>query len=345
MKSNQEFCFTHSSGEDIYLFSLRNELGTIARISNYGGILQSFIIHTIDGPADLVLGFDTMKGYVDPNYLHQYSWFGAAVGRYGNRIKNAQFNIDGITHQLNANNNGNHLHGGTIGFDKKIWTLELLTNYKVVLQYRSPDGEEGYPGTLVVTLSFELSEDNTLSYFYEAVCDQATAINLTHHSYFNLDNKQNDITTTEMKIDADKVLEQDDAFVTTGRVNDVKDTPYDFTNWKRVDTDWDPMSGYDQSFVVTKNYNELSRMAAARSSTSSLQMEVWSTAPVVHFYTGRWIPKITGKSGKQYDAYSGFCLETQVHPNAINIRSFPNTILRPGETYYQRTEYRIQLLK
>ncbi len=341
MKTSQQFCFTHSSGEDIYLFALNNNKGTKVLISNYGAIITSFQIKQADGSInDIVLGFDRMEDYLSDEYLAQYPWFGAAVGRYANRIKDARFVIDGKEYLLSKNNGNDQLHGGDQGFDKKVWHLISATDSALELLYASPGGEEGYPGNLELTVRFELNEDDELSYEYIATSDRPTAVNLTHHGYFNLDNGEGTIADHAIKIYGSTILEQDNNFVATGNFIDVVNTSHDFREWKKINADWDPEAGYDQSFVVDKKNNELTLVAEAHSAQSKLKLRVWSTEPLVHLYTGKWIPVIKGK-GQQYGPFSGFCLETQVHPNAINIPHFPNTVLRPGEKYYHKTVYKV----
>lgn len=342
MKSGHHFCFTHHSGEDIYLFALHNSRGTQVMVSNYGAIITSFKVKQDDGSQnDIVHGFDKIEDYLAPDYLRHYPWFGAAIGRYGNRIKNAMFHLDDKTYLLSKNNGNDQLHGGIEGFDKKVWTLVSYDAAAVELTYTSAAGEEGYPGNLRVNVRFELSEQDELSYTYTATTDQPTIVNLTHHGYFNLDNGRGTIGDHEVKINALAILEQDSNFVTTGNYIAVKGTPYDFTRWKKISKEWNPNDGYDQSYVVNKTNNDLLLVAEARSKKSNLALQVWSTEPVVHFYTGKWIPNVKGKDGQAYGPYSAFCLETQVHPNAINIPHFPNTVLRPGEQYYQKTVYKV----
>lgn len=341
MKKGQQFCFTHSSGEDIYLFALHNNRDTEVLISNYGAILTSFKIKNPDGSFnDIVLGFDKMEDYQAPDYLKAYPWFGSAVGRYANRIKNASFRIDGKEYQLSKNNGNDQLHGGIEGFDKKVWQLVSFTGNTLKLSYTSPDGEEGFPGGLGVTVLFELNDDNEFSYEYIAFTDKATAINLTHHGYFNLNNGKGNIEDHELKIYSLQVLEQEDNLVATGRYLNVKDTSHDFTAWKKLTANRDAVNGYDQSFVVDKKGKAMPLVAEVYSSQSKLKLQVWSTEPVVHFYSGKWIPVIKGKNETMYGPYSALCLETHIHPNAINIPHFPNTILRPGEKYYQKTVYK-----
>jgi aldose 1-epimerase len=343
MSTNQQFCFTHSTGEDIYLFALRNK-DTEVLISNYGAIINSFKIKQTDGSInDIVLGFDSMEEYLSPAYLAAYPWFGAAVGRYANRIKNSSFTIDGKKYPLFPNNEKDHLHGGKEGFDKKVWELvsfDESPHPALVLKHTSPGGDEGYPGKLVTTIRYELNnERNELSYEFNATTDQLTPVNLTHHGYFNLDTNKKTIGDHIVRIYASQVLEQGENFVATGNYIPVAGTSYDFTEAKKINRDWNPEDGYDQSYITAKKDKTISLVAEAWSEQSKLHLEVWSTEPVVHFYTGKWIPKVKGKQGVQYGPYSAFCMETQVHPNAVNVPHFPTTLLKPGETYYQKTVY------
>ncbi|MET0393221.1 MAG: aldose epimerase family protein [Chitinophagaceae bacterium] len=340
LQPNQQFCFTHPGGEDIYLFTLQNAKGTEAVITNYGGILTAFRIIQQDGHVNnIVLGFDKVEEYLAPGYLASYPFFGAAIGRYGNRIKDGRFSIDGKAYMVHRNLPPDHLHGGREGFDKKVWQCTDLSSQSLTLQYRSPDGEEGYPGNLDVTLRFELNDDNELSHEYTAVTDQPTPVNLTHHSYFNLNNGKGTIGDQSAKIKAAEILEQDANLSVTGNLLPVANTPYDFRELKRLDTDWEPGTGYDQSFVIDPSAQQPA--AEAYSDKSGIGLQVFTTEPIVHLYTGGGIPPLAGSEGNTYGPFSGFCLETQVHPNAVNIPDFPNTVLRPGETYRQKTTYRL----
>ena len=342
-KQKGTYCFTHSSGEDVYLFTLRNTKGTEVQLSNYGAIISSFKLKMPDGTLnDIVLGFDKIDDYLAENYLLNYPWFGAAVGRYANRIKDATFEMDDKKYLLTKNNGNDQLHGGKVGFDKKVWQLIEMgetPNDWLELFYKSTDGEEGFPGNLEVTIRFELKDTNELSYEYKATCDKATVVNLTHHGYFNLNNGIGTIEDHEIKIYSKEILAQNENFVTTGEVLSIINTAVDFTDFTRIGERLTKNEGYDQSFVVVKN--ETSLLAEARSLLSGVQLQVYSTEPIVHFYTGKWIPVIKGKNENMYGPFSGFCLETQIHPNAVNIPHFPNTILRPGEVYHQKTTYRI----
>ena len=233
------------------------------------------------------------------------------------------------------------MHGGLEGFDKKVWKLEDVGTGMLLLSYTSPHGEEGYPGNLEVKLLYNLSDADELSYELTATTDKSTAVNLTHHSYFNLNNGIGTIEEHEIKIAAPNYLEQDKNLVVTGKLIPVKNTRHDFTQRRKIADGWDETTGYDQSFVTDKPGKAFGMVAEAWSLQSGLKLEVWSTEPVVHFYSGVWIPLVKGKNGTRYKPYSGFCLETQIHPNAINIPHFPNTVLRPAEKYYHKTVYKV----
>ncbi len=352
MPAKQQYILTNSHGEDIYLFTLRNAKGTEAIITNYGAIITSFKLKNNDGTInDIVLGFDKAEDYWSLEYLQQYTWFGSAVGRYANRIRNAEISIDGKKYLLSKNKGNDQLHGGLSGFDKKIWKLVSSGETPqpfVEFSYLSKDGEEGFPGNLEVLIRFELNDENELSYQYTATCDKPTAINLTHHSYFNLNNGNGTIHDYEIKIYASQILEQDDNLVTTGNIVPVADTVFDFRNYRRLGDCLAKIPEYDKSFVVDKKSetNGLILMAEARSLKTNTHLQVYSSEPVVHFYTGKWIPELKGKNNTTYGSFSGFCLETHKHPNAINIPQFPNTVLRPGEIYKEKTVYKIvQLLE
>jgi aldose 1-epimerase len=255
---------------------------------------------------------------------------GCAVGRYANRIAEGRIRIDGKTYDLSKNMEHCQLHGGKEGFDKKVWEPVSEGNSPlpfVVFRYRSADGEEGFPGNLEVQVRFELSPDDELSYAYTAVTDQPTAINLTHHGYFNLNSGNGNIKDHRLTIYSDRVLEQDENLVTNG----------DFRQPRAI------AEACDKSFVISSkpDANGLMLAAEAESLQSGTKLRVYTTDPVVHFYAGGGMQPVIGKNKIQYGPFSGFCLETHKHPNAINIPRFPNTILRPGETYYQKTVYKV----
>ncbi len=339
---NGQYCFTHPAGEAIYLFTLTNERKTSVSITNYGAIITSFKVLQSNGTFnDVVLGFDKVEDYFSQEYLAGYPYFGCAIGRYANRIKNGEFSIDGRKYVIAKNKSGDHLHGGWEGFDKKAWNYVSGSEQELTLKYISRDGEEGYPGNLQVELHFQLTDDDELIYEFIAETDQPTAINLTHHSYFNLNNGNGMINAHSARIYASAMLEQDDNFVVTGTQIPVAGSNYDFRELKKTDKDWIPDDGYDQSFVLDKEPGDMQLAAELIAGSHDFKLEVYTTEPVVHFYTGKWIPPVKGKNGSAYGPFSGLCFETHQHPNAINIPAFPNTILRPGETYQTKTKYRI----
>jgi aldose 1-epimerase len=342
-KANGQFLFTHPEGAGIYLFTLRNTKGTEVRITNYGGTITGFAVVQNNGLVnDIVLGFDDVRRYMDDNYLQANPYIGAAIGRYGNRIKNGRFNLDGNLYELTKNHGTEHLHGGRTGFDKVVWSVVSAGDNMLTLSYTSRDGEEGYPGNLTTTLRFELSDQNELSHEYTAVTDKPTPVNLTHHSYFNLNNGEGTIHDHFVRINASEVLAQDEKLTVTGKLINVEKTVYNFRSAKKISYDWVQDTGYDQSFVLD-NAGE-NPAAEAYSIQSGLKLEVYTSEPVVHFYTGISLPAMTGKRGLVFGPFSGFCLETQVHPNAVNIPAFPDTILRPGMTYRHKTIYKVSAL-
>ncbi len=342
MSLNKKYCFQHSNGEDIYLFTLRNTAGTEVCITNYGAIITSFKVKMKDGFFnDIVLGFDNVEDYLSENYLKQYPYFGAACGRYANRIKNGRFSIDGKEYRVSQNMDSDILHGGYEGFDKKVWQVINFGNSTLDLKYLSKDGEEGFPGNLETTIRFTLNKNDELAYEFSAITDKATAINLTHHGYFNLNNGEGSIEEHLVKIYASKILAQDAGLVCNGEFLPVSGTLYDFRNFKPINQDWNKANGFDQCFVIDNKNGDLSLVAETESLESGLALQILSTEPAVQFYTSQGLGKITGKNGKGYGPFSGLCLETHKHPNAINIPHFPNTVLRPGEKYYQKNVYKI----
>ncbi len=340
-KLNDQYCFTHLSGEDIYLFTLNNTNGTEVCITNYGAIITSFKIRQANGTVNnIVLGFDKVEDYLSEEYLAGYPYFGAAIGRYANRIKNGEFSIDDKKYMLKKNKVTDHLHGGDNGFDKKVWKVNLYSDKTLSLGYKSVDGEEGYPGNLETELRFELTDNDELIYEFLAKTDKATVVNLTHHSYFNLNNGKGTIGGHLVNISAASILEQDNNFVVTGKSLPVTDTIYDFKKTRRIDKNWNAADGYDQTYVLEQPDINIPA-AEAYNENTGVRLQVFTSEPVVHFYTGKWIPHLNGQSNKNYGPFSGFCFETHKHPNSINIPHFPDTVLRPGEAYYTKTIYRV----
>lgn len=342
MDLNKKYCFKHFTGKVIYLFTLGNANGTEVSITNYGAIITSFKIKMPDGSDnDIVLGFDKVEDYLSENYLKQYAYLGSACGRYANRIKNGMFSINGTNYQVSLNMGKDMLHGGHEGFDKKVWDVNNHTNNSLELKYTSHDGEEGFPGNLETTLLFCLNESDELCYEFSAYTDKPTAVNLTHHSYFNLNNGKGTIEEHEVKIPASKILKQDEGLVCNGEFIEVKDTIYDFRNFKKVNKDRNKTNGYDQCYIIDNKSSEVSLVAETRSLKSGLTLQILSTEPAVQFYTAQGLGNLSGKNKTDYGPFSGLCLETHKHANAINIPHFPNTVLRPGDKYYQKNIYKL----
>jgi len=324
-------------GADVFTFTLRNSQGMTLVLSNYGGIIQSIIVPNKAGKAvDVVLGFEHIQEYWSEEYVENYPYFGAIIGRYANRIAQGKFTIEGKSYQVSTNAGKHQLHGGNMGFDKKVWDVLTSSNQEVVLQYLSKDGEEGFPGNVYVQLSFKLAETNELSITMTAQTDQATPINLTHHGYFNLEGTGH-IGEHELLIIADSFLVQDADFVPTGELKPVEGNAHDFTMPKAIAADWDATMGYDQTFVV----DAVDQKAAATvyAPQSGICMELFTNQPAIQFYTAKHLAPMKGKNDLVYGPFTAFCLEDQVHPDAVNHAHFPNTILRPVETYTHETRY------
>jgi len=330
-------------GKEIFAVELINKQGTYVKIYNYGAIISHFITVNEKGEKqDILLGFDDFSGYISEDYLADYPYLGAVIGRYANRVKDGRFSIDGKSYQLPQTNGNDCLHGGKNGFDKKVWDILPTTDPSLTLQYISADGEEGFPGNLTVQLTFKLTEENELILDYRAETDQPTAINLTHHGYFNLSPDGGSIENHTHRMPASHYLQQDDNYVVTGVLVPVEGSKYDFLGPKLIGADWDAEEGYDQSFVLDGNYGELSLASETTEEKSGLKLSVFTTEPVAHFYTSKYMNVQKGKGGRNYGPYSAFCVETQHHPNGINIPQFPTTVLLPGETYKQTTIYKIE---
>jgi aldose 1-epimerase len=329
-------------GQAVDLYTLTNANGMAVKITDYGGIVTSLKVPDKNGRSeDVVLGFDSLD-----RYLAGHPYFGAVVGRYGNRIARGKFTLNGTGYRLAANNGENHLHGGIKGFDQVIWNAEIVKKENEVgvkLSYLSKDGEEGYPGNLSVVVTYTLTNDNELKIHYEAETDKPTPVNLTHHSYFNLKGAGNgDILEHLLTIDADRFTPVDEGLIPTGELKSVKNTPMDFTVPKAIGERINQVKGgYDHNYVLTGWDGSLKRAAKVVAPTSGRVMEVWTTEPGLQFYSGNFLDgTITGKNSKVYHKHYGFCLETQHFPDSPNKPQFPSTILEPGKKYTHTTIYR-----
>ncbi len=335
-------------GRPVDLYTLTNANGLQATITNYGAIVVSLHVPDRDGRlADVVLGYPTLAGY-----LKSTPYFGAIVGRYGNRIAKGRFTLDGVEYTLATNNDENHLHGGKVGFDKVLWEAEPFQKPREVglkLSYLSADGEEGYPGNLQVTVWYALTNDNELQITYDATTDKPTVLNLTHHGYWNLAGPdKRDILDHELTLNADRFTPIDAGLIPTGELRPVKGTPMDFTQpttiGARIDQDDQQLRyglGYDHNFVLNRTGEGLSLAARVYEPTTGRVMEVHTTEPGVQFYSGNFLDgSNVGKGGKAYRHRYGFCLETQHFPDSPNKPEFPSVVLRPGERYQTTTLYR-----
>ncbi len=333
-------------GQRVSLYTLTNAQGAVAKITNYGGIVTELWMPDKDGALDdIVLGYDNLQAYLDRN-----PFFGCIVGRYANRIGNAQFTLDGTTYSLTANSGDHHLHGGVTGFDKVLWEAKPVKSSDSVglqLRYLSKDMQEGYPGNLDVTVVYTLTNANELRIDYTATTDKPTVCNLTHHSYFNLaGHGSGDILGHELMLNADHYTPIDSTLIPTGQIRSVTNTPMDFTQLtaigRRIDADYDQLRygrGYDHNWVLNKQYNgQMTLAARVCESTSGRVMEIWTTEPGIQFYAGNFLDgTLTGKDGQVYHERYGFCLETQHFPDSPNKSQFPSTVLRPGQLYQTTT--------
>lgn len=329
-------------GRPVTRYTLTGAGGLAASLLTYGATLQSLCFRG----RDMVLGFDDLDGY-----LHiRGSYQGATIGRYGNRIADGRFSLNGRDYDVGCNENGTgHLHGGERGFDKQLWTATVLADGAepaVAFSRRSPDGEEGYPGNLDVTVTFTVTADNVLRIAYEARTDADTVVNLTNHAYFNLNGFDGgDILDTELTIAADAITPVNDRLIPTGALRPVEDTPFDFRKPKPIGRDIDADDpqlaiggGYDHNYVL--NGTGLRPVATARSPRSGIAMTCVTDQPGVQFYAGNAIAEDAGKGGTPLFRRQGFCLETQHYPDSPNQPAFPSTLLRAGEVYQTVTEYR-----
>jgi aldose 1-epimerase len=326
-------------------YTLTNTHGMTAKIITYGAILTELDVPDRDGKvSDVVLGFDKLK-----DYLAGHPFFGATVGRVANRIAKGRFTLDGKEYKLAVNNGANSLHGGEKGFDKVVWKAEpeaLPDAVAVRLSYISKDGEEGYPGNLTVTVVYTLTNNNALRIDYTATTDKATPVNLTNHTYFNLASpKAGDILDHELMIAADKYTPSDNELLPTGEIKPVKDTPFDFTQPKRIGEHISQLkndpSGFDVNYVLNSGGKELALAARVREPKTGRIMETYTTEPGVQLYTGNFLDgKVKGRGGVAYKKHAAFCLEAQHFPDALHHENFPSIILKPGQTYRQTTIYK-----
>ncbi|MEQ1588283.1 MAG: aldose epimerase family protein [Cyclobacteriaceae bacterium] len=329
--------------------TLINKHGVVAIITPFGGKLISLWVPDRNGKlADVVLGYDSAEQYISGN-----PYFGALIGRYGNRIAKGKFLLDGNPYQLALNNGANALHGGPGGFHNVLWQKDPSdTNPgRTILTYTSKDGEEGYPGTLKARVTYTLTDDNEIMIEYEATTDAITVVNLTHHSFFNLAGAgSGDILNHELMINADRFTPVDVGLIPTGELKSVTGTPFDFTKPTKIgariaanDEQLKNGKGYDHNWVLVKTGNEFSLAASVKEPTSGRIMEVWTTEPGLQFYSGNFLDgSDIGKDGMKYEFRTAICLEAQHFPDSPNQPNFPSTVLKPGEVYKQKTVYKFK---
>ncbi|MCG7600623.1 galactose mutarotase [Halomonas sp. McH1-25] len=343
-------------GRTVDVYRLSNANGITMRVINYGGIIVSLKTPDAQGNFDdIVLGFDSLEGYLSETYRQANPYFGALIGRYGNRIDGGEFTLEGTRYQLATNDGDNHLHGGNRGFDQVLWSAKPFDDESgvgVVLSYVSPDGEEGYPGRLETEVTYTLTDADALDIAYRATTTKPTPVNLTQHSYFNLDGEgSGSILDHRLMINAEAFTPVDETLIPTGEIRPVAGTPFDFTEptpiGERIEQDNRQLAfgkGYDHNFVIKRESPQSDEsVLAARvwEPDSGRMLEVETTEPGIQFYSGNFLDgRLTGKQGEPYEHRSGLALETQHFPDSPNQEEFPSTILRPGESYQSHTIYR-----
>lgn len=337
---------TMSDGTKIEKYTLENAKGMKMEVITFGGIITSLTAPDKNGKfEDIALGFTKAEDYFNGNPY----FFGAIIGRYGNRIKEGKFNLDGKDYQLTVNDGPNSLHGGK-GFDKRVWTAEIpdANQPSIKLSYTSKDGEEGYPGNLQVSVVYTLTDDNALEITYDANTDKKTIINLTQHSYFNLAGTFETIEDHVLELKADKMIPVDATLIPTGELKPVKGTAFDFTTPKVIgkdiaanDEQLKKGQGYDHCWVFTDASKDVREVGSLYHPASGRFMQVYTDQPSVQFYSGNFLDGTKdNKNGKKYEKRSGLCLETQHYPDSPNQKAFPTTVLNPGEKYHTKTVYK-----
>jgi len=335
-------------GQDVSLFTLENSKKVSINISNYGALITSVYAPDKDGNTEnIVCGFDKLDDYLSEAYLGSYPYFGAIIGRYGNRIANGKYTIDGVEYTGAINNGPNHLHGGLIGFDRKVWDAEMFEmdgKVGLKLSYLSPDGEEGYPGNLKVSCTYTLDNESKLEIAYEAETDKKTIVNLTNHSYFNLTGGKEQILNHDLELTAPRYTEAVD-LIPTGHLLPVENTIFDFTTTKKLGKDIAGLAdGYDMNYVLDNDEGKLIYVGCLSEEKSGRTIKVYTTQPGVQLYTGYWVPELTIDGEKKFGSYSGVALETQHYPDSPHHDNFPSTELAPGEKYEESTIYQFGTL-
>ncbi len=330
-------------GKEVTLFTLENKNGMRVDLIDYGANIVRLFVPDQNGKLDdIVLGFDDVAGYEENG-----CFFGSFIGRHGNRIGNAEFELNGVTYELEKNDGDNNLHGGTPGYNKVMYKAETTEN-SVAFSRTSPDMEQGYPGNLDICVTYALTDDNELKISYQAKTDKDTLCNVTNHSYFNLKGHDGGtITDHKVWIRANGFTETSDDLIPNGNIIDVAGTPMDFRTEKTIaediEADYEPLKiagGYDHNFVLEKEAGKMEKVAELSEETTGRRMEVYTDLPGMQLYTGNFIVKEDGKGGIEYTKRTGVCFETQFFPNSVNIPSFESCVLKAGDTFTSTTIYR-----
>jgi len=334
-----------NDGEKIKLFTLSNDNQVSITLMNYGGIITSVNMPDKKGKVENVIcGFNKFEDYISEKYLADCPYFGALIGRYGNRIAKGVYKIDGKEYNGIINNGENHLHGGIKGFDKKVWkteTFEKDEKVGVLLSYLSINGEEGYPGNLNVKVCYCLDNQNRFTIKYEAETDRTTVVNFTNHTYFNLSAQKKNILDHELEMPIARNITESVDLIPTGKLIPVKGTAYDFTHRKKIGMNLPSPDGYDTNFVLDHTEGKLSLATILSESESGRCIKVYTTQPGIQIYTGYYIPEFIIDGNRKYGKYTGVAMETQHFPDSPNHSNFPTTLLKPGEKYSQTTQWKI----
>lgn len=323
------------NGENVLSYTLQNSNGAELTAISFGAVITSLKIPSLEGKTDVVLGFDTLDDYIASQKLPAPPYFGAVIGRYSGRIKKGMFTIGENNYQLNINNNSNTLHGGINGFDRVLWQVTRQSPSAITFNYVSADGEENFPGELTINVTYTLTDDNEVIIEYSAGSTKDTIINLTQHTYFNLDGPSGKVSEQQLLLNADTILEIDDENIPTGRIIKAAEKGYDYSKGGN------PVFGIDDSYIVKDNALPA---AVFKSGKTGLKLSVYSNQPSVHIYVGgNLFGKLKGKNGVAYGTTSGICFESQNFPDAPNHKDFPNAVLKKGDTYSHKTIWKFEL--
>lgn len=343
MKIEKSLFGKTNEGTEIELFTLTNDNQVCVKITNLGAIITSIVTPDKNGElTNIACGFEKLEDYLSPEYLGSYPYFGCVCGRCCNRIADGKFSLDGKNYTLAVNNGPNHLHGGLIGFDRRIWTSEILEtadSVGVKLSLVSPNMEEGYPGNMEVSVTYTLNNSNELGMEYTAGTDQTTIVNLTNHTYFNLTGGKEQILNHDLILTAKSFTELIGS-IPTGKILPVEGTPFNFLTRKKLGQDIAGLDdGYDLNFVLDNPDGKLVHAGCLCEETSGRKVDVYTTQPGIQLYTGYWIPELTIDGQKKFGSYSGVALETQHYPDSINKPQFPSVVLEPGQKFTEKTIY------